>query len=117
MVLNPAPARPLPPGLLACADLLVPNEIAAGALARPAVPSVGSAAEAGPQDPPRAEGGAPNAWIHLVEMDGFVADGDARLAAIAAKTGVGVSRAEILGGYAVPIGAAELSGGITGGKG
>jgi ribokinase len=32
VVLNPAPAAPLPAGLVACADLLVPNEIEAAAL-------------------------------------------------------------------------------------
>jgi len=32
VVLNPAPARPLPQGLIACADFLVPNEIEASML-------------------------------------------------------------------------------------
>jgi ribokinase len=37
VVLNPAPARPLPPDLLAAADLLVPNEVEAAMLSgRPA---------------------------------------------------------------------------------
>jgi ribokinase len=47
VVLNPAPARPLPPGLLACADYLVPNEIEAAALTGSAVGSVEAALEAG----------------------------------------------------------------------
>jgi len=47
VVLNPAPARVLPEGLLACADLLVPNELEAAALTGLAVSSVGSALEAG----------------------------------------------------------------------
>ena len=47
VVLNPAPARPLPPSLLAGADYLVPNEIEASVLAGLAVDSVESALEAG----------------------------------------------------------------------
>lgn len=47
VVLNPAPARPLPPELLACADYLVPNEIEAAMLAGMPVESVEAAAEAG----------------------------------------------------------------------
>jgi ribokinase len=40
VVLNPAPARPLPADLVACADLLVPNEIEAAALSGAPVASV-----------------------------------------------------------------------------
>jgi ribokinase len=47
VVLNPAPAQPLPPELLACADLLVPNELEAAALAGVPVTSVEDAVEAG----------------------------------------------------------------------
>lgn len=47
VVLNPAPARPLPAGLLACADYLVPNELEAAALTGAAVGSVEEAAAAG----------------------------------------------------------------------
>ncbi|HET9596077.1 MAG TPA: ribokinase [Anaeromyxobacteraceae bacterium] len=47
VVLNPAPARPLPPALVACADLLVPNEIEAAALAGAPVASIEDAIEAG----------------------------------------------------------------------
>ncbi len=46
VVLNPAPAQALPPGLVACADYLVPNEIEAAMLAGLRVNSVESAAEA-----------------------------------------------------------------------
>ena len=47
VVLNPAPARELPPSLLACADFLVPNEIEAAALTGARVASVEDAIEAG----------------------------------------------------------------------
>ena len=47
MVLNPAPACPLPPGLLALVDFLVPNEIEASALAGRPVASVADAIAAG----------------------------------------------------------------------
>jgi ribokinase len=47
VVLNPAPARPLPPDLLACVDVLVPNEIEAAALTGAPVESVEAALEAG----------------------------------------------------------------------
>jgi ribokinase len=47
VVLNPAPARRLPGDLLACADVLVPNEIEAAALTGMAVDSVEAALEAG----------------------------------------------------------------------
>ncbi|BDG05433.1 ribokinase [Anaeromyxobacter oryzae] len=47
VVLNPAPARPLPPALLADADLLVPNEIEAGMLTGVAVDSIDRAFDAG----------------------------------------------------------------------
>ena len=47
VVLNPAPACPLPPGLLALVDFLVPNEIEASALAGRPVASVADAIAAG----------------------------------------------------------------------
>lgn len=47
VVLNPAPARPLPAALLACADYLVPNEHEAAALTGLPVGSVEEAAAAG----------------------------------------------------------------------
>jgi ribokinase len=47
VVLNPAPARPLPPGLLAGVDLLVPNEIEAAMLSGLPVESLDEAAAAG----------------------------------------------------------------------
>jgi len=46
VVLNPAPAQPLPPELLACADFLVPNEVEAAALSGLPVGSVGEAVAA-----------------------------------------------------------------------
>ena len=46
VVLNPAPARPLPPELLACADFLVPNEVEAAALSGLPVRSVSEAVAA-----------------------------------------------------------------------
>jgi ribokinase len=47
VILNPAPAQPLPASLLALADLLVPNEIEAAALAGAPVGSVDDAVAAG----------------------------------------------------------------------
>jgi ribokinase len=47
VVLNPAPARPLPEDLAACVDFLVPNEIEAAALSGIPVRSVETAIEAG----------------------------------------------------------------------
>jgi ribokinase len=46
VVLNPAPAQPLPPELLASADWLVPNEFEAGLLSGVRVDSTATAAEA-----------------------------------------------------------------------
>src|SRR5206468_770690 len=46
VVLNPAPAQPLPPGLIVCADFIVPNEIEAAMLTGLAVDTVESATEA-----------------------------------------------------------------------
>lgn len=56
VVLNPAPAQPLPPALIACADFLVPNEIEAAMLTGLRVDSVESAMEAARRL--RAEGAA-----------------------------------------------------------
>ncbi len=47
VVLNPAPAQPLPASLLECADFLVPNELEAAALSGLPVESVEGAARAG----------------------------------------------------------------------
>lgn len=47
VILNPAPAQPLPPSLLALVDLLVPNEIEAAALTGAPVVSVEDAIAAG----------------------------------------------------------------------
>jgi ribokinase len=47
VVLNPAPARPLPPDLLASTDVLVPNELEAAALVGAPVRSVEDAIAAG----------------------------------------------------------------------
>jgi ribokinase len=47
VVLNPSPARPLPPELIACVDYLVPNEIEAASLTGMAVVSVADAIAAG----------------------------------------------------------------------
>ncbi|HTN51100.1 MAG TPA: ribokinase [Anaeromyxobacter sp.] len=46
VVLNPAPAQPLPPALVACADFLVPNEVEAAALTGIPVDSVDGAVAA-----------------------------------------------------------------------
>lgn len=64
VVLNPAPAQALPPGLLACVDFLVPNEIEAGMLTGLAVDSPERAVEAGQRL--RAEG-APNVLVTIGE--------------------------------------------------
>ena len=45
VVLNPAPAQPLPPALIQCADFLVPNEIEAAMLSGLRVESIESATE------------------------------------------------------------------------
>jgi ribokinase len=45
VVLNPAPAQPLPPSLIGCADFLVPNEIEAAMLTGLRVESIESATE------------------------------------------------------------------------
>jgi len=46
LVLNPAPAQPLPPAVIRCADFLVPNEIEAAILTGLRVESIESATEA-----------------------------------------------------------------------
>ncbi|TVS00088.1 MAG: chorismate mutase [Rhodospirillales bacterium] len=50
----------------------------------------------------------PSAWLHLVEVDGFIADGDERLGRIAQSLGEGVNRVVALGGYATPLTPEEL---------
>jgi ribokinase len=49
VVLNPAPAQPLPPELVACADYLVPNEVEAAALCGRPVRTVAEASDAAQQ--------------------------------------------------------------------
>ena len=50
-----------------------------------------------------------NGWLHFVELDGFLAADDARLAALV-KAGDPVRQLWSLGGYALPFSAAELAG-------
>jgi chorismate mutase-like protein len=51
----------------------------------------------------------PSTWYQLVEVDGCVRPADARLAALAAQRGGGIRRIWPVGGYAVPLSAAELA--------
>ncbi len=50
----------------------------------------------------------PRAWLHLAEVAGFVAPDDARLTALRGAEGGAPRRAFAVGGYAVPIAAADL---------
>jgi chorismate mutase / prephenate dehydratase len=50
----------------------------------------------------------PAAWLYLVEVDGFLTDGDARLDALGGALGKPVNRIVALGGYATPLTAEEL---------
>lgn len=43
------------------------------------------------------------AWLHLVEIDGYVAPDDRRLARVASSVGAGARDVRQLGGYAVPV--------------
>ena len=43
------------------------------------------------------------AWLHLVEIDGYVAPGDSRLARLASAVGAGAREVRQVGGYAVPV--------------
>jgi chorismate mutase / prephenate dehydratase len=50
----------------------------------------------------------PAAWLYLIEVDGFLTDGDARLETLGDVLGKPVNRTVVLGGYATPLTAAEL---------
>jgi chorismate mutase/prephenate dehydratase len=56
------------------------------------------------------DGGSKAPWLHLAEVEGFVAADDPRLKALAKAAGEGVQRAVTIGGYAAPFTAEELSG-------
>lgn len=47
-------------------------------------------------------------WLHLIEIDGFLAPDDERLAAVAGRLGESLRQIWPLGGYAVPFTPAEL---------
>jgi chorismate mutase/prephenate dehydratase len=55
------------------------------------------------------DGGRKAPWLHLAEVEGFVAPDDPRLKAVVAAAGETAQRAIVLGGYAVPFSADELS--------
>jgi chorismate mutase / prephenate dehydratase len=50
----------------------------------------------------------PAVWLYLLEVDGFVTDGDGRLGALGDALGKPVNRIVVLGGYAKPLTAEEL---------
>jgi len=50
----------------------------------------------------------PEVWLHLIELKGFLAADDKRLAHLAEKVGVNVRRVMSLGGYAEPLTEEEL---------
>jgi chorismate mutase/prephenate dehydratase len=50
----------------------------------------------------------PAVWLHLVDVEGFVTDEDAKLARLATRLGKTLRHIWPVGGYAVPFGAAEL---------
>jgi chorismate mutase len=54
------------------------------------------------------EADAPKAWLYLAEIEGFLADDDARLAQVNRILGRSVNRILPLGGYARPLGLEEL---------
>jgi chorismate mutase / prephenate dehydratase len=47
-------------------------------------------------------------WLHLVDVEGFVPLGDKRLAQLSRRIGKGLQQIWHIGGYAVPLSAAEL---------
>ena len=47
-------------------------------------------------------------WLHLVEIDGYVAPDDARLARLASAVGAGAREVRHVGGYAVPVSSALM---------
>jgi len=53
-------------------------------------------------------------WLHLVDVEGFVPLGDKRLAQLSRRMGKGLQQIWHIGGYAVPLGAAELGPGRKG---
>jgi chorismate mutase / prephenate dehydratase len=50
----------------------------------------------------------PDTWLHLIEIDGFLAPTDERLGAVARRLGESLRQIWPLGGYAVPFTPAEL---------
>jgi chorismate mutase-like protein len=52
--------------------------------------------------------GNPAIWLHLVDVEGFVTDEDAKLARLATRLGKGLRQIWPVGGYAVPFSPAEL---------
>jgi hypothetical protein len=48
-------------------------------------------------------------WLSLIEVDGFVADDDSRLNALAYSRGDDAVRLRVVGGYACPLGADDLT--------
>lgn len=55
----------------------------------------------------------PETWLHLIEIDGFLAPEDERLTAVAGRLGESLRRIWPLGGYAVPFSPDELDIGRT----
>ena len=55
------------------------------------------------------DGGRNAPWLHLAEVDGFVAADDPRLKAVVGAAGDTAQHAIVIGGYAVPFSADELS--------
>jgi len=51
----------------------------------------------------------PSSWYHLVEVEGCVSPEDSRFSGLAANGSLGLRRVWPLGGYAVPLSAAELA--------
>jgi len=52
--------------------------------------------------------GVPPVWLHLVDVEGFVTEDDAKLARLATRIGKGLRQIWPVGGYAVPFSSAEL---------
>jgi len=52
--------------------------------------------------------GETQSWLHLIDIDGFLPPEDPRLAGFAARLGKSLGRIWPVGGYAVPLSAAEL---------
>jgi chorismate mutase / prephenate dehydratase len=58
--------------------------------------------------------GETQSWLHLIDVEGFLSGDDPRLAGFAARLGKALGRIWPVGGYALPLSAAELG---LGGKG